>query len=111
MDDDSHQSAWEAERRKMSRLTFTVSAEVIDHATRTRFSHRMVDIGTGGCFLDTLLPLPIGSRVRVTLRLGDMDFKAEGQVVYIQPRLGMGIAFDELKSELRLTLLPLLDGR
>ena len=109
MDDNSQQSAWETERRKMSRLTFTASAEVIDHASRTQFSLRMVDIGTGGCFLDTLLPLPIGSRVRVTLRHGDTDFQAEGQVVYTQPRLGMGIAFDELNSEQRLSLLRLVE--
>jgi hypothetical protein len=111
MVDDNQQRAWEAERRKMFRLTFAASAEVIDHASRMQFSLRMVDIGTGGCFLDTLLPLPIGSRVRVTLRHGDMDFQAEGQVVYTQPRLEMGIAFDELKSGQRLTLLRLIDGR
>jgi hypothetical protein len=108
MDDDSRKKAWEAERRNMFRTTFTASADVIDLASGTRFSLRMTDIGTGGCFLDTLLPFPVGSRVRVTLRHGLMDFEAEGQVVYSQPGLGMGISFDELNSEQKTSLVQLV---
>ena len=109
MDDDSRQRAWEAERRNMYRLTLTASAEVMDLTSGMQFSVRMTDVGTGGCFLDAVFPLSVGSRVRVTLHHGPMDFQAEGLVVYSQPRLGMGIAFDELSSEQRLSLMRLVE--
>lgn len=109
MDDDSRQKAWEAERRNMQRLDFTASAEVIDFASKGRFSLRITDVGTGGCFLDAVFPLPVGSTVRVILHHGLMDFQAEGQVIYSQPGLGMGIAFDELNSEQRLSLMRLVE--
>ena len=92
----------------MHRLNFTASVDVTELASRERFSLRMTDVGAGGCFLDALFPLPVGSKVRVTLRHGLMDFHAEGQVVYSQSGLGMGIAFDELNSEQRHSLMQLV---
>lgn len=101
------QKAWEAERRNMHRLPFTASAQVIDLASGKWCSTRTTDVGIGGCFVDVVLPLPAGSRVRVTLNHGPLHFQTEGQVVYSQPALGMGIAFDELNSEQRLSLMQL----
>jgi hypothetical protein len=77
MDDNSPHKTWQAERRNMHRLNFTASADVTELASRERFSLRMTDVGAGGCFLDALFPLPVGSKVPVTLRHGLMDFHAE----------------------------------
>jgi hypothetical protein len=109
MDDDSGQKVWPGEKRNMRRIPFTESAEVIDLASQGQFSLRTTDVGTGGCFLDAVFPLPVGSRVRVILHQALKDFQAEGQVVYSQPGLGMGIAFDELNSEQRLSLMRLIE--
>ena len=91
----------------MGRVAFTESAEIMDLVSGTRFLLRTTDIGPGGCFLDALSPLPIGSKVRVTIHHGLTTFQADGQVVYSQPRLGMGIAFDDLDPAQRLSLLHL----
>lgn len=109
MDQDNQKKAWELERRDIGRVAFTESAEVIEVVSGARFSFRTTDIGIGGCFLDALSPLPTGSKVRVTLHRGLTNSQAEGRVVYSQPRLGMGIAFEELKSEQRLSLLRLIE--
>jgi hypothetical protein len=101
------QKIWEAERRNMHRLPVTASAEVIDLASGMRCSTRTTDVGMGGCFLDVLLPLPAGARVCVTLHHGLVHFQTEGLVVYSQPTIGMGIAFDELNSEQRHSLTQL----
>ena len=101
------QKTWEAERRNMHRLPVTASAEVIDLASGMRCSTRTTDVGIGGCFVDVLLPLPVGSRVCVTLHHGLVHFQTEGQVVYSQRAIGMGIAFDELDSEQRHSLKQL----
>src|SRR5579872_3382876 len=93
------------DRRKMSRLEFAALAEVVDIETRATFSMRMTDIGTGGCFLDTMFPLSVGSRVRVTLGRGRTQFQADGNVVSSQAPLGMGVAFDELTPDQRVALM------
>jgi hypothetical protein len=99
------QDGSETQRRKFPRLSFTASAEVTDLASQQHFSLRTTDVGTGGCFLDALLPFPVGSRVSVNLRHDLADFQAEGIVTYSQTALGMGIAFEELSSEQQLSLL------
>jgi hypothetical protein len=109
MDLDSQKTPWKSEQRRIQRVPFTATAEVIDIVSSTQFLLRTTDIGTGGCFLDALSPLPIWSRVRVIIHHGRADFQADGRVVYSQPRLGMGIAFDELDPEQRLSLLRLIE--
>ena len=94
----------EAERRGTDRHAITAVAEVTDISSGARFSTRTSDLGPGGCFIDSLNPFPIGSKVRTTVRKGDTEFELGGTVVYSQGGLGMGIAFDALAFEQRLEL-------
>lgn len=63
-----------------------------------------VDVGRGGLFLRTALPMSPGVGVRVTLQLpGHAPVVAEGQVVRrIAPaqgdRAGLGVRFDHLSE-------------
>jgi len=88
----------EAERRGADRHVFTAAAEVVDLTTGARFSTRTTDLGPGGCFVDTLSPLPVGSQVHVSVRKGQTHFQSEGTVVYSQDGLGMGIGFASLDA-------------
>ena len=98
----SSQSATkEAERRSADRHMFTASAEVVDLSSGARFSTRTTDLGPGGCFMDTLVPLPVGARVHVGVRKGKTQLDTNGVVVYSQAGLGMGIAFDSLDQSQR----------
>jgi len=105
----------EAERRGADRHIFTASAEVVDLTTGARFSTRTTDLGPGGCFVDTLSPLPIGSQVHVSVRKGRTHFQCEGTVVYSQDGLGMGIGFESLdatqQNALETWLTELTGGR
>lgn len=96
--------AKDAERRGADRHAITAVAEVVDVASGARFSTRTSDLGPGGCFVDSITPFPIGSKVRTTVRKGDTEFEVGGTVVYSQTGLGMGIAFDELAFDQRLEL-------
>ncbi|HEY0703187.1 MAG TPA: PilZ domain-containing protein [Candidatus Acidoferrales bacterium] len=98
------EKAREAERRIAERHMFTAAAEVIELQSGARFSTRTMDLGPGGCFVDTTVPLPIGSKVRIALQKGKTNFKTAGNVVYSQPGLGMGIAFDAHEAEQRVAL-------
>jgi hypothetical protein len=97
-------SSKDAERRGANRHAITAVAEIVDLDSGARFSTRTSDLGPGGCFVDSLTPFPIGSKVRVTVRQGNTEFEIGGAVVYSQIGLGMGIAFDELAYEQRLEL-------
>ncbi|HKV05618.1 MAG TPA: PilZ domain-containing protein [Candidatus Acidoferrales bacterium] len=94
----------EAERRNADRHTFTASAEVIELSSGARFATRTTDLGPGGCFVDTLLPFPVGATVRVSVVKGKTKFETGGVVVYSQTGLGMGIAFDALLPQQRQAL-------
>jgi hypothetical protein len=96
--------AQEAERRIAERHMFTAAAEVIELHSGARFSTRTMDLGPGGCFVDTTVPFPIGSKVRIALQKGKTNFKTNGNVVYSQAGLGMGIAFDEQEPTQRIAL-------
>lgn len=92
----SRSATKEAERRSGDRHIFTASAEVVELSSGARFSTRTTDLGPGGCFVDTLVPLPVGAQVHVGVRKGKTQLDTNGVVVYSQPGLGMGIAFDSL---------------
>jgi PilZ domain len=104
------QAVLEAERRGTERHMFTAGAEVVELKSGARFSTRTTDLGPGGCFVDTTVPFPIGSIVRVTLNKGKVPFVTAGTVVYSQHGLGMGIAFSELNDEKRLELADWIAG-
>jgi PilZ domain len=87
------------DRRHAARYQFTASAEVIEHSTGARFSTRTTDLGPGGCFVDTLVPFPIGSNIRIALHKGKNTFETDASVVYAQTGLGMGIAFNDLNPQ------------
>jgi PilZ domain len=95
------EKAREAERRIAERHMFTAAAEVIELQSGARFSTRTMDLGPGGCFVDTTVPFPVGSKVCVALQKGKTNFKTGGNVVYSQAGLGMGIAFDEQEPQQR----------
>lgn len=91
----------EAERRTADRHIFTASAEIVEMSSGARFSTRTTDLGPGGCFVDTLVPLPVGAKVHVGVRKGKTQLDTNGVVVYSQAGLGMGIAFDSLDQSQR----------
>lgn len=94
----------EAERRSGERHSFTASAEVVELHSGARFSTRTTDLGHGGCFVDTMIPFPVGSKVHVKVHQARNEFETTGTVVYSQAGLGMGVAFDALDPERRMAL-------
>ena len=105
----SSRSTCQAERRKTERLNLTATADVIELASGMRCSSRTTDLGQGGCFVDTLVPFPVNSKVHIGIRKGHAKFETVGVVVYSQTGLGMGIAFDENGPEQRPSFNAWLD--
>src|SRR5271168_4127363 len=91
----------EADRRNTDRHTITASAEVVELGSGAKFSTRTTDLGPGGCFVDTMVPFPVGANVHVTIHKGKNKFEHGGVVVYSQAGLGMGIAFETMEPQQR----------
>lgn len=72
----------------------------LEHEAATVFG-TTVDIGRGGLFLRTALPMQPGLDVQVTLKLpGHAPVVADGQVVRREngPRPGLGVRFEQLRE-------------
>jgi hypothetical protein len=54
------------------------------------------DISEGGCFVEMMIPLQPGTRMRISLWLKDNKVTAEGVVVHSRPALGVGVRFTEM---------------
>jgi hypothetical protein len=81
------------EKRKGPRFPFVLSAEVI--ARGAKLGARSSDISRTGCHIDTLNPLPKGSKVKIRATHHDEVFEAVGSGVYVSPCMGMGVSFED----------------
>lgn len=95
-------AAAEIDRRNNLRTQIDAGAEIVELDSGARFSTRISDVSEGGCFVEAVTPLPVGSRVRLTLLGGSTPFETRGFVVYTQQGLGMGVAFSEMSDEQRM---------
>jgi hypothetical protein len=89
------------ERRAGIRYPFAASAEVYDVLSQASLTLRCSDLGYGGCYVDTISPLAVGSTVRIRIKHDLRDFEAVAVVAYAHVSLGMGLAFTEIKDEYR----------
>jgi PilZ domain len=87
------------ERRRSTRHTVSAVVQVVDTRSGTRLTTRASDLGLGGCYVDTLTPLPVGTEVKLGIHKDKVLIELTGKIVYSHPGLGMGIAFVEAASE------------
>jgi PilZ domain len=87
------------ERRNAPRYAMVLAAEVVELPRGARLSARTSDISRTGCYVDTLNPVPQGSRVRIRFTHHQEVFEGIGSVVYVSRGLGMGIRFTDVHAE------------
>jgi Ribonuclease G/E len=92
------------ERRSAPRYQLVLAAEVVELPRGAKLSARTADISRTGCYIDTLNPVPQGSRIRLRITHHDEIFEAIGSVVYVSQGLGMGVVFVEVAAEQRARL-------
>jgi PilZ domain len=82
-----------AERRRNLRFPFSAAVEMIESATGAKINGRTADLGLGGCYIDTLTPLPVGAEIKLKILKEGESFEAHGRVMFSQMGMGMGVAF------------------
>ena len=78
---------------KDRRATLRFQPKPGNHITYGETSAVIRDLSLEGVFVFDLDPLPIGSEVMFTLRVGDQDISLEGVVRHSVDQEGMGIQF------------------
>ena len=86
-------------RRNQHRQPFTASALVFEPKSETLLRARTADLGSDGCFVDTLNPFSPGTVVKVRIDKGGATFEASARVVYALASMGMGLVFNTVGPE------------
>jgi hypothetical protein len=85
--------------RRAPRHPFIASAELIERNSGSRMSARISDLSYGGCYVDTVNPLPDGTAAQVKIFTQTHSFEASATVVYSHSHLGMGMKFGQIEPQ------------
>jgi hypothetical protein len=88
-----------SERREVPRYNFIATAEIVEPASDTHLAGRVSEISRKGCYIDILNTLPKGTSIKVRITTDSGSFHASGHIIYVQERMGIGVAFDEAATE------------
>jgi hypothetical protein len=90
--------------RRSPRYPFYASAQIMELQTQTRLPTRTSELSRHGCYMDMVNPLLIGTNVKIQLIHHEQTFETNGHVIYSQPNMGMGVAFDGIAVDEVVTL-------
>lgn len=92
------------ERREYTRYPFTAMVEAFEPTSRTRVQGRTADLSRGGCYVDTMNPLPAQTQVKMRITKENRSFEGQATVVYSVSGMGMGLRFEPTEPRQLLTL-------
>ncbi len=78
------------ERRRAPRHAFRARAEV---TAAESLVAAISNLSQFGCFVKTTTPFPVGKSVSLKITYDGRELTVPGEVAYVQPTKGMGIAF------------------
>ena len=86
------------DRRYAIRYPFAADVELINLESGCRAEGVTSDLSMGGCFVCTSRPLPVKSRIRITLTRKEQCVEALAVVRIVKARIGMGVEFIDLDA-------------
>lgn len=98
------------ERRRYPRYTVHVQIELRQEDTDVPMRLETTDLSRNGCYVQVLIPLPVGVRVQATLWLHGYPIVIRGRVVTRHPQFGNGIMFLEFEADAEQQLSRYLDA-
>ena len=91
--------ATKSDRRLHSRHTLQVQIELRQEGSDVPMRLVTTDLSRGGCYIQMLMQLSVGVRLRVTLWLDGCPIVIRGLVVTRHPQFGNGIMFVEFEGQ------------
>ena len=86
-------------RRKFARHKISYPVELRDERVNTPLRVNATDISGNGCYVETVMPLPVATALRVDLWMGEERISPSAIVRTRDPGVGMGIEFTGLPEE------------
>lgn len=86
-------------RRKFARHRISYPLELRDERVNTPMRVNATDISGNGCYIETVMPLPVATALRVDLWIEQERLSPSGVVRTRDPGVGMGIEFTGLPEE------------
>src|SRR5262249_28620543 len=97
------ESSSDQNKRKFPRHRVPYPLEI--HTDRggsgTNMRTQATDMSGRGCYVETMLPMPVGTRLQITLRLGEERITVPAVIRTCDGGVGMGIEFTGLTTELQ----------
>jgi hypothetical protein len=98
-------------RHRARRYSFHASIELTDLESETQTKEQTSNLSLFGCRVDTLKPLPAGTKIRIKISYRNENFDALGKVVHTRQNSGMGILFTKIEPNDQLVLDKWIAGR
>ena len=91
-------------RRKHMRLRTVGGIELKQPGTQQPYWGHIGDLSRGGCYVETIQPLPVDTFVHLMIRAEGAEFRSAGLVRTSHPHVGMGLCFSEMDARDRTIL-------
>ncbi len=89
-------------RRTHQRHNCHFGVELYTEGNDSKVFVTCTDIGVGGCYLETRMPFPIGTKFKLRMVLDSLRTEMDGMVRTVDTALGMGVEFlDVTESEMQ----------
>jgi hypothetical protein len=98
------------DRRRDPRHSVKVQIELREESSDVPMRMSTTDLSRGGCYVELMLTLPIGTPVTAKLWLSDHPVRVRGRVVTVHPQFGNGIKFLEFEDDGKKVLAQYLDA-
>jgi len=98
------------ERRRYPRYSLHAQIELRQEGSNIPLRLETTDLSRNGCYVQLLIPLPVGTRVQATLWLDGHPAVIRGRVVTRHPQFGNGIMFLEFEADAEQQLGKYLDA-
>jgi hypothetical protein len=96
-------------RRKFARHKISYPLELRDERVNTPLRVNATDVGGNGCYVETIMPLAIGTMLRVDLWIEEEHLSTTAVIRTRDPGVGMGIEFISLPEDAKSKLQAHLD--
>ncbi|PYX81398.1 MAG: hypothetical protein DMG70_19655 [Acidobacteria bacterium] len=86
-------------RRRRARHKVDINLELRDERTNIPMRVSATDVSGNGSYIESILPLPAGTSLKITIWMGDEKLISTAVVRTCDPGVGMGIEFMTLTAE------------
>jgi hypothetical protein len=97
-------------RRRWPRHKISFPIELRDERINTPMRINATDVSGNGCYVETILPLPVGTTLRADFYLENQHIKISAVIRTCDPGVGNGIEFTGMPLESKQQFQAYLDG-